>query len=89
MEITLDFAVFFFTGIVMGRLIVKVAKQRGPFILLFAMVMLSIPLFTIGPEPTILGIYAAIAVYLLQMAFKLLRNPSKFNEFWLNLDNGN
>lgn len=86
MEISLTSVVIFLLGVALGAPLVKVAKARGPLILLVAMVALSIPLFTIGPHPVVLGVYFTIAIYLLSIAGKLLRDPSKFNEFWKSID---
>ncbi len=86
MEITLTMVVIFLLGMVLGGPIVRVARAHGPMILLVAMVALSIPLFTLGPHPVILGIYTTIAIYLISIALKLLRDPSKFNEFWKSID---
>tara|TARA_B100000513_G_scaffold25599_1_gene9857 strand:+ start:648 stop:815 length:168 start_codon:yes stop_codon:yes gene_type:complete len=51
------------------------------------MIAFSIPLFTIGPHPTILGLYLPFAVYLLYVGQMVIRNPSAINEFWRNFGN--
>jgi len=51
------------------------------------MIAFSLPLFTIGPHPVILGLYLPLAAYLLYVGQMVIRNPSAINEFWLNFGN--
>ena len=88
MEITLTFVGLFLLGSILGYPIMIFAKNRGPIPwLLMPMIAYSLPLFTIGPHPTILGLYLPLAAYLLYGMQMLIRNPREFNELWLNLGN--
>ena len=49
----------------------------------------SIPLFTIGPHPIVLGLYLPLAGYLLYVGQMVIRNPSAINEFWLEFGTKN
>ena len=77
--------VLFVLGAVLGTPIVRVSINRGPMIVLVAMIALSIPLFTVGPHPVVIGVYFPIAIYLLYVAQIGIRNPSAINEFWKNM----
>ena len=88
MEITAMAVVFFLLGCGVGYPVMVFAKNRGPIPwLLIPMIAYSIPLFTIGPHPIILGLYLPLAAYLLYVGQMVIRNPSAINEFWLNFGN--
>ena len=88
MEITLAFVGLFLLGSGLGYPVMIFAKNRGPISwLLMPMIAYSIPLFTIGPHPIILGLYLPLAAYLLYVGQIVIRNPSAINEFWLNFGN--
>ena len=75
-------------GCGLGYPVMIFAKNRGPIPwLLVPMIAFSLPLFTIGPHPTVLGLYLPFAVYLLYVGQMVIRNPSAINEFWLNFGN--
>ena len=87
MEITLIFLCLFILGCGLGYPVMIFAKNRGPTWALMPMIAYSLPLFIIGPHPTILGLYLPIAVYLLHGLSEVIRNPKAFNEKMLNLAN--
>jgi len=88
MDITLTFVGLFLLGCGLGSPVVIFAKNRGPIPwLLMPMIAFSLPLFTIGPHPTILGLYLPFAVYLLYVGQMVIRYPSAFNEFWRDFGN--
>ena len=87
MEITLIFLCLFILGCGLGYPVMIFAKNRGPTWALMPMIAYSLPLFAIGPHPTILGLYLPIAAYLLHGLSKVIRNPKAFNEMMLNLGN--
>ena len=88
MDITLTFVGLFLLGCGLGSPVVIFAKNRGPIPwLLMPMIAFSLPLFTIGPHPTILGLYLPFAVYLLYVGQMVIRNPSAINEFWRDFGN--
>jgi hypothetical protein len=88
MEITLTFVGLFLLGCGLGYPVMIFAKNRGPIPwLLIPMIVYSLPLFTIGPHPTILGLYLPLAACLLYVGQMVIRNPSAINEFWLNFGN--
>ena len=87
MEITFIFVSFFIIGCVLGYPVMIYSKNRGPTWALMPMIAYSLPLFAIGPHPTILGLYLPIAAYLLHGLGKVIRNPKAFNEKMLNLEN--
>ena len=87
MEITLTFLGFFLLGCVLGYPVMIFAKNRGPIPwLMLPLVGYSIPLFTIGPHPIVLGLYLPLAGYLLYVGQMVIRNPSAINEFWRNFE---
>ena len=87
MEITLTFLGFFLLGCVLGYPVMIFAKNRDPIPwLMLPLVGYSIPLFTIGPHPIILGLYLPLAGYLLYVGQMVIRNPSAINEFWRNFE---
>ena len=87
MEITLIFVCLFILGCGLGYPVMIFTKNRGPTWALMPMIAYSLPLFTIGPHPTILGLYLPIAAYLLYGLQKVVRNPNAFNEIMLNFGN--
>ena len=90
MEITVMSAVFFVLGSGIGYSVMVFAKNRGliPWVLI-PLIGYSIPLFTIGPHPIVLGLYLPLAVYLLYIGQMVIRNPSTINEFWIEFGNKN
>ena len=88
MEITAMSAFFFLLGCGIGYPVMVFAKNRGPIPwLLIPLIGYSIPLFTIGPHPIVLGLYLPLAGYLLYVGQMVIRNPSAINEFWRNFEN--
>ena len=88
MDITLTFVGLFLLGCGLGSPVVIFAKNQGPIPwLLMPMIAFSLPLFTIGPHPTILGLYLPFAAYLLYVGQMVIRNPSAINEFWRDFGN--
>ena len=88
MEITIIWAAFFVLGAGLGYPVMVYSKNRGliPWVLI-PLIGYSIPLFTIGPHPIVLGLYLPLAGYLLYCGWMVIRNPSVINEFWLNFAN--
>tara|TARA_Y100001980_G_C14474230_1_gene253845 strand:- start:137 stop:406 length:270 start_codon:yes stop_codon:yes gene_type:complete len=87
MEITLTFVGLFLLGCGLGYPVMIFVKNRGPIWALMPMIAYSLPLFTIGPHPTILGLYPPLAAYLLYGMKDVIRNPTAFNESMRNLGN--
>ena len=88
MDITAMTVVFFLLGSGIGYPVMVFAKNRGPIPwLLIPLIGYSIPLFTIGLHPIVLGLYLPLAGYLLYCGWVVIRNPSAINEFWLNFGN--
>jgi len=83
-------AVFFVIGSGIGYPVMVFAKTRGliPWVLI-PLIGYSIPLFTIGPHPIVLGLYLPLAVYLLYIGQMVIRNPRTINEFWIEFGNKN
>tara|TARA_B100001113_G_scaffold146830_1_gene120378 strand:- start:463 stop:726 length:264 start_codon:yes stop_codon:yes gene_type:complete len=77
--------ILFITGIILGFPVMTAAKNKGLLWLMAPLIAYSIPLFTIGPHPIILGLYFPLACYLLYVGQTVIRNPSAINEFWKNL----
>ena len=90
MDITAMTVVFFLLGCGIGYPIMVYSKNRGliPWFLI-PLIGYSIPLFTIGPHPIILGLYLPLAAYLLYVGQMVIRNPSAINEFWLEFGSKN
>ena len=86
MDITAMTVIFFLLGCGIGYPVMVFSKNRGliPWVLIL-LIGYSIPLFTIGPHPIILGLYLPLATYLLYVGQIVIRNPSAINEFWANL----
>ena len=83
----MTFVGFFLLGCVLGYPVMIFAKNRGPIPwLMLPLVGYSIPLFTIGPHPIVLGLYLPLAGYLLYVGQMVIRNPSAINEFWRNFE---
>ena len=82
--------VFFLLGCGIGYPVMVYSKNRGliPWVLI-PLIGYSIPLFTIGPHPIILGLYLPLAAYLLYVGQMVIRNPSAINEFWLEFGTKN
>ena len=90
MEITVMSAVFFVLGSGIGYPVMVYSENRGliPWVLI-PLIGYSIPLFTIGPHPIILGLYLPLAAYLLYIGQMVIRNPSAINGFWLEFGKKN
>ena len=90
MDITVIWLVFFGLGAGLGYPIMVYSKNRGliPWVLI-PLIGYSIPLFTIGPHPIVLGLYLPLAGYLLYVGQMVIRNPSAINEFWLEFGTKN
>ena len=90
MDITAMTVVFFVLGCGIGSPIMVYSKNRGliPWVLI-PLIGYSIPLFTIGPHPIILGLYLPLAAYLLYIGQMVIRNPSAINGFWLEFGKKN
>ena len=90
MEITVIWVVFFGLGVGLGYPIMVYSKNRGliPWVLI-PLIGYSIPLFTIGPHPIVLGLYLPLAGYLVYVGQMVIRNPSAINEFWLEFGTKN
>ena len=88
MDITAMTVVLFLLGCGVGYPVMVYSKYRGliPWVLI-PLIGYSIPLFTIGPHPIILGLYLPLAAYLLYVGQMVIRNPSAINEFWENFGN--
>jgi len=77
--------ILFIAGAILGFPVMISAKNKGLLWLMAPLIAYSIPLFTIGPHPIILGLYLPLACYLLYTAQIVIRNPSTINEFWKNI----
>ena len=90
MDITAMTVIFFLLGCGIGYPIMVHSKNRGliPWVLI-PLIGYSIPLFTIGPHPIILGLYLPLAAYLLYVGQMVIRNPSAINGFWLEFGKKN
>ena len=90
MDITVMTVIFFLLGCGIGYPVMVYSKNRGliPWVLI-PLIGYSIPLFTIGPNPIILGLYLPLAAYLLYVGQMVIRNPSAINEFWLEFGKKN
>ena len=88
MDITAINVVFLILGIGVGYSVMIFVMNRGPVPwLMVPLVGYSIPLFTIGLHPIVLGLYLPLAGYLLYCGWMVILNPSVINEFWLNFAN--
>ncbi len=90
MDITAITVVFFLLGCGIGYPVMVYSKNRGliPWVLI-PLIGYSIPLFTIGPHPIVLGLNLPLAGYLLYVGQMVIRNPSAINEFWKNMAENN
>ena len=88
MDITAINGFFLILGIGVGYSIMIFVMNRGqvPW-LMVPLVGYSIPLFTIGLHPIVVGLYLPLAGYLIYCGWIVIRNPSVINEFWLNFAN--
>ena len=84
MDITAMTVAFFLLGCGIGYPVMVYSKNRGliPWVLI-PLIGYSIPLFTIGPHPIILGLYLPLSAYLLYIGQMVIRNPSAIDGFWL------
>tara|TARA_B100000745_G_scaffold293561_1_gene235577 strand:+ start:160 stop:438 length:279 start_codon:yes stop_codon:yes gene_type:complete len=73
---------FFLLGCAAGFVSALIASKRGPFTIMGVLILFSIPLFTIGPHPAVLGLFVPIALFLLRMGYLVLRNPKLVHEVW-------
>ena len=82
--------VFFLLGCGIGYPVMVYSKNRGliPWVLI-PLIGYSIPLFTIGPHPIILGLYLPLAAYLLYVGQMVIRNSTAINEFSLEFGKNN
>jgi len=86
MDITAIDLIFFLLGIGVGYPVMIFAKNRDPIPwLMVPLVGYSIPLFTIGIHPIVVGLYLPLATYLVYCGWIVFRNPSEINELWLNI----
>ena len=83
MDITAMTVIFLLLGCGIGYPVMVFAKNRGPIPwLMVPLVGYSIPLFTIGLHPIVLGLYLPLAGYLLYCRWMVIRNPSVINELY-------
>ena len=80
MDITIMTGVFFALGLSLGYPVTVFTKNRGPLWLLIPLLAYSIPLFTIGLHPIVVGLYLPHALYLIYCGLLVIRNPRAFNE---------
>ena len=90
MDITVMTVIFFLLGCGIGYPVMVYSKNLGliPWVLI-PLIGYSIPLFTIGPNPIILGLYLPLSAYLLYIGQMVIRNPSAINGFWLEFGKKN
>ena len=74
--------IFFLLGCAAGLVFAFIASKRGPFTTMGVLILFSIPLFTIGLHPTVLGLFVPIALFLLRIGYLVLRNPKLVHEVW-------
>ena len=74
--------IFFLLGCAAGLVFAFIASKRGPFTTMGVLILFSIPLFTIGLHPTVLGLFVPIALFLLRMGYLVLCNPKLVHEVW-------
>ena len=83
MDITAINVFFLILGIGVGYPVTIFAKNRGPIPwLMVPLVGYSIPLFTIGLHPIVVGLYLPLAIYLIYCGWIVFRNPSVINELY-------
>ena len=83
MDITAINGFFLILGIGVGYSIMIFVMNRGqvPW-LMVPLVGYSIPLFTIGLHPILVGLYLPLAGYLIYCGLIVIRNPSVINELY-------
>ena len=83
MDITAINGFFLILGIGVGYSIMIFVMNRGqvPW-LMVPLVGYSIPLFTIGLHPIVVGLYLPLAGYLIYCGWMVIRNPSVINELY-------
>ena len=83
MDITAINGFFLILGIGVGYSIMIFVMNRGqvPW-LMVPRVCYSIPLFTIGLHPIVVGLYLPLAGYLIYCGWIVIRNPSVINELY-------
>ena len=83
MDITAINGFFLILGIGVGYSIMIFVMNRGqvPW-LIVPLVVYSIPLFTIGLHPIVVGLYLPLAGYLIYCGWIVIRNPSVINELY-------
>lgn len=83
MDITAINVVFLILGIGVGYSVMIFVMNRGPVPwLMVPLVGYSIPLFTIGLHPIVVGLYLPLAIYLIYCGWIVFRNPSVINELY-------
>ena len=83
MDITAINVVFLILGIGVGYSVMIFVMNRGPVPwLMVPLVGYSIPLFTIGLHPIVVGLYLPLAGYLIYCGWRGFRNPSVSNELY-------
>ena len=82
MEISLIDVIFFLLGCAIGSAFALIVSKRGPFTAMGVLILFSIPLFTIGLHPTVLGLFVPTTLFLLRMGYLVLRNPKVAHEVW-------
>jgi hypothetical protein len=80
--VSIEEILFFLLGCMVGLVFAIIASKRGPVVILASLILFSIPLFTIGPHPTILGLFVPLALLLIRMMFLVLRNPEHALNAW-------
>ena len=83
MDITAINGFFLILGIGVGYSIMIFVMNRGqvPW-LMVPLVGYSIPLFTIGLHPIVVGLYLPLAGYLIYCGWIVILNPSVINELY-------
>ena len=82
MGVSLIDVIFFLFGCTAGLVFALFAWKRGPFTTMGVLILFSIPLFTIGLHPVVLGLFAPMALFLLRMGYLVLRNPELVHKVW-------
>ena len=80
--------IFFLLGCAAGLVFASIASKRGPFTIMGILILFSIPLFTIGLHPTVLGLFVPMTLFLLRMGYLVLRNPEVAHEVWKKYKSG-
>ena len=83
MDINAINVVFLILGIGVGYSVMIFVMNRGPVPwLMVPLVGYSIPLFTIGLHPIVVGLYLPLAGYLIYCGWMVIRNPGVINELY-------